>query len=121
MSHLLVLRCRRCGVESEPILKIVGPHVRADCPICHRFIKFIPKAQAPSLMVWEMEKGKRYDDGLIQEQLPFGEPKPKKKAKRRGTNRRKGGSKARVELRILNRGDRGYKAPSEYKRKISHP
>lgn len=37
------LHCRRCSAEVKPVLYRRGPHLRADCPLCRGYLKFVPK------------------------------------------------------------------------------
>lgn len=40
------LTCRRCGtVTRAPRLSPSGPHRRADCPRCGRYVKFVPRGE----------------------------------------------------------------------------
>jgi len=40
------LHCERCDVDVDPVISNRGPHLRADCPKCDRFIKFVGKIDA---------------------------------------------------------------------------
>jgi len=40
---MILIHCPKCEQEVEPILSESGKHTRADCPICKRYIKFLPK------------------------------------------------------------------------------
>jgi hypothetical protein len=37
------LYCVRCEKWIEPFIHENGPHYQADCPLCKRYIKFVPK------------------------------------------------------------------------------
>jgi hypothetical protein len=49
------LECGRCGHAGEPTFSRSGPHIRADCGGCGRYIRFVkqvkdhPIETAPSL------------------------------------------------------------------------
>lgn len=36
-----MLMCHRCKKEVEPVLTPKGKHLRADCPLCKKYIKFV--------------------------------------------------------------------------------
>ena len=38
------IHCPRCRVPVRPAFSKSGPHLRADCPTCGRFIAFIKKS-----------------------------------------------------------------------------
>ena len=40
------LFCSRCQAEVDPVLWESGPHVRADCPLCGRYIRFVKRSDA---------------------------------------------------------------------------
>lgn len=40
------LPCVRCRTEVAPVLSTSGPHLRADCPRCCRYLKFVPRTPA---------------------------------------------------------------------------
>lgn len=46
--ELLKIKCERCQKDIEPILTVSGPHVKATCPDCLRYIKFINVMLVPS-------------------------------------------------------------------------
>lgn len=41
--------CPRCCEKIEPLLSICGSHVKATCPICLEYIKFVPQDTLTSL------------------------------------------------------------------------
>lgn len=47
------LHCPRCGEEVVPRLSRTGPHIRADCPRCSRFLAFVPQTD---VWVWLLDK-----------------------------------------------------------------
>lgn len=36
-----MITCQRCKKEVEPVLTPSGQHLRADCPLCKKYIKFV--------------------------------------------------------------------------------
>lgn len=41
----LELKCYRCDKNVEPIVTTSGPHEKASCPECGRYIKFLSKPE----------------------------------------------------------------------------
>lgn len=39
-----LLRCEGCAVDVVPLGYVSGPHLRADCPTCKRYLRFVPKS-----------------------------------------------------------------------------
>lgn len=39
------LTCHRCCKTVIPVVYPVSPHLRADCPECGRYIKFVPQCE----------------------------------------------------------------------------
>jgi phage FluMu protein Com len=37
------VRCERCCADVRPLLAWRGTHLRADCPRCGRYVKFVPQ------------------------------------------------------------------------------
>jgi len=37
------LTCARCHKDVEPVLQERGDHIRADCPCCGKFIRFMKR------------------------------------------------------------------------------
>ena len=44
------LTCSRCQKSVIPLILLSGPHLRADCPNCRRYLCFVPKC-APWLVL----------------------------------------------------------------------
>ena len=42
----LTVRCRRCNKTVDPILEASGPHIKASCGECGRFVSFLWKRDA---------------------------------------------------------------------------
>ena len=42
-GSLAHLTCTRCDATVTPIVTPSGPHLRADCPLCGRYLCFVPK------------------------------------------------------------------------------
>lgn len=40
-----VLTCKNCGKVESPIIYKSGPHLRADCPTCFSYIKFVSPSE----------------------------------------------------------------------------
>lgn len=49
------MMCERCKKDVPPVYSQAGPHIKADCPICKRYIKFIPLTRKED---WVMPFGK---------------------------------------------------------------
>lgn len=47
-----LLQCRRCKKEVEPILTPVGKHIKATCPACKQYIKFISQTPLEETRIW---------------------------------------------------------------------
>ena len=47
--------CNRCNKDIRPVYSKSGPHIRADCPDCKKYIKFIPLKNKED---WVMPFGK---------------------------------------------------------------
>ncbi len=44
------LTCNACGwAGTEPVIESSGPHWKASCPECGKYIKFVSQGDAPSL------------------------------------------------------------------------
>ena len=50
--------CHRCQKDVHPVYSKSGPHIRADCPVCQKYIKFIPLKNKDE---WVMPFGKYKD------------------------------------------------------------
>ena len=37
----MYLKCHRCDWEGQPDLEHAGPHIKATCPSCNMYIKFV--------------------------------------------------------------------------------
>lgn len=44
-----MIKCNHCDREVEPITEKVGVHLKASCPICKKYIKFISQGLPPML------------------------------------------------------------------------
>ena len=42
-QYIPAARCPRCKRDVQLKLSSAGPHIRGDCPICGRYIKFVKK------------------------------------------------------------------------------
>ena len=42
------VRCSNCG-DVEPVISQSGGHIRADCPVCGQYIKFLRRSDADLL------------------------------------------------------------------------
>ena len=49
------LFCPNCGVEVLPMLSRKGPHLRADCSVCGKYITFVPQ-RPPWSTVFEAQE-----------------------------------------------------------------
>lgn len=60
------LHCPRCGVTARTILTVAGPHDKASCSNCGRYIKFVTKAAAGTTdaerLYREREEQRRKDE-----------------------------------------------------------
>lgn len=54
------LECPQCGF-GQPRVYVRGPHLRADCASCGRYLKFVPQT----------EEWLNMATGAIEPQLPF--------------------------------------------------
>lgn len=55
------LTCHRCGVIAEPVVFESGPHIRANCSGCGRYIKFLPRTQ-PFVLFFGKYKGRTFEE-----------------------------------------------------------
>lgn len=51
-GSLAHLTCTRCNTTVTPLVLPSGPHLRADCPNCGRYLCFVPK-RAPWTLLQE--------------------------------------------------------------------
>ena len=63
-----VISCKACG-SKEYSLSRSGPHLRADCKACEKFIQFVPQAVNFDRIDWNTEKIPlpKYKDNLYAE------------------------------------------------------
>jgi uncharacterized protein (DUF3820 family) len=54
------MTCVYCG-ENEPIMSQSGPHLKATCSICNRFIKFVTQNKEMDIMPFGKYKGIRFE------------------------------------------------------------
>lgn len=55
--------CPYCQAEVEPRLTVSGPHLRADCPTCGRYVKFVKQTNTDHLgMICRQLKNLTRDD-----------------------------------------------------------
>ena len=45
MKSIIRIMCQRCNTKVYPIVSEAGPHFKATCPECGKYIKFLPKHQ----------------------------------------------------------------------------
>ena len=51
------LLCVKCGKEQEVVITPSGPHLKATCGVCERYVKFINKEEWKEI---EEEEERRY-------------------------------------------------------------
>ncbi len=56
------IKCNRCQKDVEPILSASGKHLRADCPDCGKYIKFLPQMDIDHEMPFGEYKGKKISE-----------------------------------------------------------
>lgn len=52
----MILSCHHCNTDSAletALLTVAGPHVKASCPICGKYIKFISRKDVPAHLLVE--------------------------------------------------------------------
>lgn len=42
----LPVHCNRCDMDVDPVLSESGPHIKAACPHCKTFVKFLKRVDA---------------------------------------------------------------------------
>ena len=60
-SNDIKIMCVSCGHNVEPVVYESGQHLRADCPVCGRYIKFLNKKEKGKDMA-ELEMFFEYPD-----------------------------------------------------------
>lgn len=71
------VHCNRCNKDVEADISTSGPHLRADCPLCGAYIKFLkkPAALKPKLKkrrgndMFDRRNPTRMQGGKFQKQL----------------------------------------------------
>lgn len=67
-TNLIDIHCARCDENVEPLFSISGVHVKAECPKCSWYIKFVSRGELPTmdkirLEIWEIS---HHDTRLIE-------------------------------------------------------
>lgn len=73
------LTCSHCGEETrlpDALLSVAGPHIKASCPLCGKYIKFIPRSSVPANLLVAVAFQPRHrsvvnPDSINSEDAPF--------------------------------------------------
>lgn len=68
---MVQLTCPHCGAVNDYSTTPSGPHLRADCNQCHRYIKFIPQENSKPTLHFGKYKGREISSMNSQEELNY--------------------------------------------------
>jgi hypothetical protein len=68
---MVQLTCPHCGAVNDYTTSLSGPHLRADCNQCKRYIKFLPQETSKPILYFGKYKGREISSMNSQEELNY--------------------------------------------------